>query len=229
MQRSDFSYEHIDPAEVGNITKVIISEQSGISNILDWLTKHNFDLNVDDETKKDFAKQILTQVKDQEHKGYTYENADASLVLLARKLAAKLDLKTTNHAYYNYFSLLENNVHILNGEKTEATVRIKIGDEIKHSASLGDGPANALDLALRKALRDHYPQVDAFGLNDYKVRIQDSQLGTAAITKVQVSTGNKQQSWDTIGVSNNIIKASWEAIVDSIQYGLQLYAVKPVN
>ncbi len=219
------SYEHIDPALVGNSTRIVVSEQSGISNIIDWFNNNGF--NFADETKaKDAAQAVLAKIKDMEHQGYSYENASASFELLVRKIIAKdfaADLKpakTPEDIYPKFFELIETNVHIVNGERTEATVRIRIKNTEKHSVSLGNGPANALDQALRKALRDYYPDVDKFQLQDFKVRILDSHLGTGAITKVQINTGRHDQDWDTIGVSSNIIKASWDAIVDSIEYGL---------
>jgi 2-isopropylmalate synthase len=230
MKKQDFSYEHIDPVLVGNATKIIISEQSGVSNILDWLQKKKLSPKASDEIIGEFAKTVLERVKKLEHKGYSFENADASLELMVRKL---IDLEgsaeTKLKAYKPYFKLVEHNVYISNGEKTEATVRIEIAGEEIHSASVGNGPANALDKALRKALVNFYPKIEEFQLLDYKVRIQDSSLGTAALTKVQVNTGNLAEDWDTIGVSTNIIKASWDAIVDSIEYGLIKNGVKPVG
>jgi 2-isopropylmalate synthase len=230
MKKQDFSYEHIDPVLVGNATKIIISEQSGVSNILDWLQKKKLSPRASDEIIGEFAKTVLERVKKLEHKGYSFENADASLELMVRKLIdVEESAETKLKAYKPYFKLVEHNVYISNGEKTEATVRIEIAGEEIHSASVGNGPANALDKALRKALVNFYPKIEEFQLLDYKVRIQDSSLGTAALTKVQVNTGNLAEDWDTIGVSTNIIKASWDAIVDSIEYGLIKYGVKPVG
>jgi 2-isopropylmalate synthase len=230
MKKQDFSYEHIDPLLVGNATKIIISEQSGVSNILDWLQKKKLSPKASDEIIGEFAKTVLERVKKLEHKGYSFENADASLELMVRKLIdVEGSAETKLKAYKSYFKLVEHNVYISNGEKTEATVRIEIAGEEIHSASVGNGPANALDKALRKALVSFYPKIEEFQLLDYKVRIQDSSLGTAALTKVQVNTGNLAEDWDTIGVSTNIIKASWDAIVDSIEYGLIKYGVKPVE
>ncbi len=229
MNKQDFSYEHVDPSSIGNITKIIISDQSGVSNIMDWLEKKNLiSESVSEDTMKAFAKKVLERVKDLEYQGYSFENADASLELMVKKLVKSFgaeDLKVT--AYEPYFKLIENNVSILNGEKTEATVRIEVAGEERHTASIGNGPANALDKALRKALLDFYPGIEDFHLMDYKVRIHDSHLGTAALTKVQINTGNLKSDWDTIGVNANIIKASWDAIVDSIEYGLMLQGVKP--
>ena len=231
MNKLDFSYEHVDPSSIGNITQIIISDQSGVSNIMDWLSKKNLvPDSVSEDILKSFAKKILERVKDLEYKGYSFENADASLELMVRKLVNEFgseDLKVP--IYEPYFKLIENNVSILNGEKTEATVRIEVNGEERHTASIGNGPANALDKALRKALIDFYPSLDKFQLMDYKVRIQDSHLGTAALTKVQINTGNLKSDWDTIGVNANIIKASWDAIVDSIEYGLMMEGLKPLE
>ena len=219
------SYEHIDPSLVGNRTMVVVSEQSGISNIIDWFNNNGFHFQDEAQAKK-AAQAVLAKIKDMEHQGYSYENAGASFEIMIRKIIAKdfaADLKSAMKAediYPKFFELIESNVHIVNGERTEATVRIRVNNIEKHSVSLGNGPANALDQALRKALRDYYPDVDKFQLQDFKVRILDSHLGTGAITKVQINTGMQDQNWDTIGVSSNIIKASWDAIVDSIEYGL---------
>ncbi len=230
MKKLDFSYEHIDPSLVGNETKIIISEQSGLSNILDWLHKKKLFFKESEELTAELAKTILEKVKRLEHKGYSFENAEASLELMVRKLIQSNELFNTKiKAYQAYFKLIEHNVYISNGEKTEATVRIEVGEREIHSASIGNGPANALDKALRKALIQFYPQIDEFQLLDYKVRIQDSSLGTAALTKVQINTGNLAGDWDTIGVSTNIIKASWDAIVDSIEYGLIKQSVKSIH
>lgn len=232
LAKEKTSYEHIDPNLVGNSTKIVVSEQSGISNIIDWFKNNDFNFRTE-ESAKAAAQEVLNTLKELEYKGYSYENADASFELLVRKIIAQNfagHLESSSKAedvYPNLFETIESNVHIVNGERTEATVRIGIDGKEIHSVSLGNGPANALDQALRKALRDYYPEIDGFQLEDFKVRILDSHLGTGAITKVQISTGlhNSQQerlreTWDTIGVSTNIVKASWDAIVDSIEYGL---------
>lgn len=231
MNKQDFSYEHVDPSIIGNTTKIVISDQSGLSNIMDWLSRKNiFEGEVEIESQKAFAKQILKKVKDLEYQGYSFENADASLELMVRKLSNSMDSATAQFPkYIPYFKLIENNVFISNGEKTEATIRIQVADEERHTASIGNGPANALDKALRKALLDFYPSVEKFHLIDYKVRILDSHLGTAALTKVQINTGNLQSDWDTIGVNTNIIKATWDAIVDSIEFGLIREGIKPLS
>lgn len=275
------SYEHVDPALVGNSTRIVVSDQSGASNIIDWLANNKFKF-ISEEYAKACAQDILAKVKDLESDGYSFENAGASFELVARKIiqdkySEQLEacpfMDETKKVYPVYFELIESNVHIVNADRTEATVRIRINDLEKHSASLGNGPANALDTALRKALRDYYPSVDNFQLKDFKVRILDSHLGTGAITKVQVSTGFlsgepenqfdkpsnarlanperpeltgssmriskgernaaleacRADSFDTVGVSANIVKASWDAIVDSINYGLIVQGIPCVT
>lgn len=225
ISKDKTSYEHIDPNLVGNSTRIVISDQSGLSNILDWLKNNNFVLGGD---VKQAAQVILQMLKDKEHQGFSYENANASFEIVLRKILQDQfqvkeapKLKQTGTLMPCYFELIESNVHIVNGEKTEATVRIKIKDQEKHSVSLGNGPANALDFALRKALIEYYPEIENFVLQDFKVRILDSHLGTGAITKVQINTGTRNgRSWDTMGLSSNIIKASWDAIVDSLVFGL---------
>jgi 2-isopropylmalate synthase len=234
------SYEHVVPEIVGNYTRIVVSEQSGASNIIDWLSSNQFNF-ISDEYARSAAQEILAKVKQLESDGFSFENAGASFELVARKILQDKFfeqivscpyLDQTKSISPKYFELIESNVHIVNAEKTEATVRIKINDTEKHSASLGNGPANALDRALRKALRDYYPSVDNFQLKDFKVRILDSHLGTAAVTKVQISTGwanNSKEAFDTIGVSANIVKASWDAIVDSIYYGLLTQGIPCIN
>ncbi len=238
VQKEKSSYEHIDPSLVGNRTRIVVSDQSGISNIVDWLNTNGFVFK-DNASMKSNSQSILAKIKELENQGYSFENAGASFEILLREILLENSsdieiapfLQETGSIAPSYFELIENNVHIVNGEQTEATVRIKINNEIYHSASLGNGPANALDMALRKALVEHYPAVENFMLLDFKVRILDSHLGTGAVTKVQVTTGdtNKSRTWDTLGVSTNIIKASWLAIVDSIVYGLMSQGVRPIG
>jgi 2-isopropylmalate synthase len=238
MARDKTSYEHIDPALIGNTTRFVVSEQSGMSNIADWLSTHN--LNIPESFRQQVLRDVLAQVKKLEHAGYSFENADASFEILIRKLISKNEeLKTElpQNIYPKYFQLIENNVHVLNGDKAEATVRIQVADQEMHTAALGNGPANALDRCLRKALENFYPEINNFSLSDFKVRIRDSHLGTAALTIVQINTRVLKArekipttvlDWDTIGVSSNLIKASWDAIVDSIEYGLIVQGVEPL-
>ncbi len=279
MQRDGSSYEHINPRDVGNITKIIVSEQSGVSNILDWMSARGIELLGDAETQKESAKDILNRIKELEHAGYTYENASASLEIMIRKYLAELYAHDALpfEPYPSYFELTDSDIIISHIENTAAKITLKVGgQEVTMTTSTTEGPAHALDTALRRALSEYYPAIHNFHLTDYKVRILDSHLGTAAVTKVQVSTGFdpkvkltksipfenrsdarlaspeqaeliktsmsiakgernaaagdlRTESWDTIGVSQNIIKASWDAIVDSIEYGLYVQNVKPIS
>lgn len=219
MKRDRTSYEHVNPSLIGNVTKFLVSEQAGVSNIMHWIESKNLSLGADEAEVKENAQKVLQRMKELEHEGYSFENADASFELL---------IKDVMGSKKKYFELIENNAYISNGEKTEATVRIRLGKEEIHAASLGNGPANALDSALRRALEKYYPEINNFKLKDFKVRIASGHLGTAAKTIVQVNTSDKHKNWDTIGVSPNIVKASWDAIVDSIEYGLTTQGVKPV-
>ena len=232
LAKEKTSYEHIDPVLVGNKTRVVVSDQSGVSNIVDWFNNNDISFK-DDNLMKEAASQVFFKIKELENEGYTFENASASFEILVKRLLQKKFIK--EELVPKYFDLQETNVHVVNGEKTEATVRIEIGGQAKHSVSLGNGPTNALDNALRKALLDFYPEVANFQLQDFKVRIIDSHLGTAAITKVQITTGKhldghfQSDQWNTLGVSANIVKASWDAVVESIVYGLMTQGVASRN
>lgn len=240
LAKEKTSYEHIDPSIVGNKTTVVVSDQSGVSNIVDWFNNNGIHLKNNNDTKA-AASEVLARIKELENEGYSFENASASFEILVKKILQEKfasSLTSKEELVPKYFDLVETNVHVVNGERTEATVRIQIAGKEKHSASLGNGPTNALDNALRKALLDLYPEVANFQLQDFKVRILDSHLGTAAVTKVQVSTGKKSDhaentayedfrsdQWETLGVSANIVKASWDAVVESIVYGLIVQGV----
>lgn len=204
------SYEHIDPKAVGNERKILISELAGKSNLL--FAKHGLKINFDE---KHLA-EIIKAIKSKEHQGYFYENAEASFVILA--------LKTMNK-YKPFFQV--NGFRIIiqyNPENkqltTEATLKIKLKDKIEHVVAEGDGPVNALDNALRKALTKYYPQLKDVKLVDFKVRVVNPQQGTAAKVRVNIESMDNKQTWSTIGVSENIIEASWEALVDAIEYKL---------
>jgi len=223
LAKDKTSYEHIDPSLVGNKTRVVVSDQSGLSNIMDWFKSNEnivAELDLSQDQLKELAAELLFKLKELENDGYSFENAEASFEILVRKLLKEKFEEAK--LLPSYFELIETNVHVVNGEKTEATVRLRIAGQEKHSACLGNGPTNALDKAFRKALLDHYPEIENFHLQDFKVRIIDSHLGTAAVTKVQINTGDIHHTsqWDTVGVSANIIKASWDAVLESVIYGL---------
>ncbi|MBL9142626.1 MAG: citramalate synthase [Verrucomicrobiaceae bacterium] len=210
VQKLARSYEHIDPALVGNERIITISDMSGQSNVLVRAEAMGFK----------FAKgapevqTILAEVKRLESEGYEFEAAEASFELLIRK---QLKQHTPS------FQLLEYHVshrHRAGNETCEATVKLLINGEKVYTVDEGDGPVNALDNALRKALSPAYPAVAKMRLEDYKVRIIDSGSGTAAKTRVLVVSSNGERTWGTVGVSTNIIDASWEALVDAIEYFL---------
>jgi 2-isopropylmalate synthase len=201
------TYEHIDPQAVGNETRVLISDQSGVSNI-----RFKFDgLSEEFNRNPEAARRLLAQLKTLEHEGYSFEDAEASFMLLAWGALGRRR---------QFFDPIEYRVWIGSAGAPEAVVRLRVGDEEMHTASLGVGPAHALDQALRKALRPHYPQIERFHLIDFKVRILDGENATAAKTRVHVETSDGEVSWNTMGVGENIISATWQAILDSIEYGL---------
>jgi len=203
------SYEHIDPAQVGNERRFLVSELSGQSTILAKTTK--YDVNHD----KALMVKILSQVQDLEHEGYEFEAAEASFDILVKKAAG---------LYRPKFERLSYRVNVEVGPSgqpvTEATVKARVGDEVTHTVSEGDGPVNALDGALRKALSPFYPNLAQMQLVDYKVRVVNARAGTAARVRVVIESRDGDDVWGTVGVSENIIEASWLALVDSIEYKL---------
>lgn len=205
------TYEHMDPATVGNCRRILISELSGKASVAAKAKELKIDLKKD----ADGAMKILNILQDMEHKGYHFEAAEASLELLMRR--AKKEFK-------DFFELMDYRVIVEKkpGRKitSEATIKIKVKGSLEHTASLGDGPVNALDNALRKALKEFYPTLSEMHLADYKVMVLNEKEGTAARVRVLIQSQDKEDSWWTVGVSENIIEASWEALVDSIEYKL---------
>ena len=203
------TYEHINPEDVGNETRVLVSDQSGVSNI----RFKSDDIGEEFTKNPEAARRLLAQLKTLEHEGYSFEDAEASFKLLAWSALGRRK---------HFFETIEYRIWLGSQNEPEAIVRLKVGDNEEHTASLGDGPVHALDQALRKALRSHYPQIDHFHLIDFKVRILDGEHATAAKTRVHVETSDGERSWNTVGVAGNIIAASWAALVESIEYGLQV-------
>ena len=205
------TYEHVDPALVGNERRILVSELSGRSNIVAVATKHNID---DD---RELMDKILAEVVRLENQGYQFESAGASFDLLIKKLAG---------TYNPHFEPIK--YRIVAGDRNsgensvfaEAIIKLKVGEELCFEAAEGHGPVNALDSALRKALLDTYPCLGDMRLIDYKVRVVDSGAGTAASIRVNIESGDQDETWGTIGVSENIIEASWRALVDSVEYKL---------
>jgi 2-isopropylmalate synthase len=204
------SYEHITPDLVGNERRFLISELSGKSTILAKLEKTKI---ADD---KELAKKILKRVQELENEGYQFEAADASFNLLVKKIIG---------TYKPSFDLVKYHVTVEKRESndivTEATVKLRVGDKTEHIVGEGDGPVNALDAALRKSLVNFFPSIKEVQLFDYKVRVVNAKEGTAARVRVIIESRDKNSIWGTVGVSENIIEASWQALVDSVEYKLQ--------
>lgn len=208
MQRNKTSYEHISPELVGNRSRIVVSEQAGLSNILDFAKSRGLELG---EHQQRIAKELLVEIKEKEHQGYQFEQAGASLELLFLK---KLDKRK------KFFEVIDYRVFDSFDSLAEATVQVKVGEKILHSASLGVGPGHALDNALRKSLTNYYEGIKDFKLTDFKVRVVDGHDGTAAKTRVNAEMDNKGYRWNTVGLHEDILQATFLAISESIEYGL---------
>ena len=209
VMKDPTSFEHVAPETVGNERRILVSDYSGSSTIQGKLRQLWPDLDRNDP----IVAEVLNRVKQLENEGYQFEAAEGSLQLLARRLRGELD---------EFFELHGYRVSILKADEksepySEATVKVSIGDREVHTAADGDGPVNALDNALRKALTELFPRLQRVQLVDYKVRVL-----TADATKVRVliETTDGEATWGTVGVHENIIEASWQALVDAILYGL---------
>ena len=210
VQKLSSSYEHIDPALVGNRQTIVVSDLSGQSNVLAKAKELGFDL----EKGAPEAAKTLAEVKRLENEGYEFEAADASFDLLVRKmLGASKPLFDLKEYHCTYRRSPNGDVNTC-----EATVKLIVKGTPEYTVAEGDGPVNALDAALRKALRPFYPWIERLSLADYKVRIVDGKSGTAARTRVLIESTDGHRSWGTVGVSDNIIEASWQALVDSFEY-----------
>jgi 2-isopropylmalate synthase len=206
------TYEHINPEQVGNSRRILISDQSGKSNILK--KAEEFGLKMASDSPE--IQQIVGELKDLENQGYQFEGAEASFELLMKKA---LGLHKTFFDLIGFRLIVEKRKE---GEDplSEATIMLKAGGHIEHTAATGNGPVNALDNALRKALEKFYPQLKEVKLHDYKVRVLTAGKGTTAKVRVLIESGDKENRWGTVGVSENIIEASYQALVDSIEYKL---------
>jgi 2-isopropylmalate synthase len=210
VQKVLSSYEHVDPSSVGNARHVLISDLAGRSNIVMKARELGFDLS----NETPHLKTMLARIKDLEHRGYEFEAADGSLTLLIRRALANVAPPFTVDAYH--VSMRSEGA----ASVCEATVKVRVGNDRAHTVADGDGPVNALDAALRSALVTFYPQLESVRLTDYKVRIIDSTSGTAATTRVLIQSTDGVTEWGTIGVNENIIEASLQALVDSLECGL---------
>jgi 2-isopropylmalate synthase len=212
VNRVSQSYEHIDPETVGNERRILISELSGRSNIAAKVAKIGRYSRDDD---PELMKKILERVQAMESEGYQFEAAEASFDLLVMKVAGTYEPKFVRDHY---------RVNVVTDEGgspvTEATIKLTVGGVSEHVVAEGDGPVNALDTALRKALAASYPRLTEMHLDDYKVRVINSTEGTAARVRVVIESRDHHEVWTTVGVSENVIEASWLALVDSVEYKL---------
>lgn len=206
------TYEHINPELVGNRQRVLVSDLAGRSNILYKGKEYGIDLA----SREHAVPQILRRIKEMESQGYEFEAAEASFELLILDALGK---KKKNFRLISFRVIDEKRTE---GEAaiSEATIVVEVGGEVEHAAAMGNGPVNALDQALRNALYKFYPSLKDVELLDYKVRVLTSGQGTASSVRVLIESGDKKDEWGTVGVSQNVIEASWQALVDSIDYKL---------
>ena len=205
------TYEHISPESVGNRRRVLLSDLSGKSNIKFKTKEMGIEEDIDPEQMKALARDI----KNLEHEGYLYEDAEASFELLLRE---KQDKRKQFFELEGYRLITEQKSNM--EPYSEATIKVNVQGQTEHTAAEGDGPVNALDNALRKALLKFYPNLGKMHLTDYKVRVLDAKESTKAKVRVHIESTNSKEVYGTVGVSENIIEASWEALVDSISYHL---------
>ncbi len=216
VERNPLTYEHIQPEQVGNRRRIVISDQSGLSNILAKARSFGIELDKQDPT----CRQILTHLKTLESEGYQFEAAEASFELLMREALGQRQKPFEVKGFQVHYDMSPTSE--ANLATSLATVKLAVdGKEILEAAE-GNGPVSALDAALRKALVNVYPEIDGFHLTDYKVRILDGAAGTSAKTRVLIESSNGHQRWTTVGVSGNILEASYIAVVEGLEYGLLL-------
>jgi len=210
IKKESKTYEHIDPKHVGNKRNILVSDLSGKSNIVSKADELAINLE-----KEKNLRGIIDVVKEKENEGYQYENADGSFYILTKKVENK---------YKDFFTLKSYRVSVEKNADgsivSEATVKLDVNGKEEHTVAEGEGPVNALDKCLRKALIKFYPEIKTVLLTDFKVRVINSDANTAAKVRVLIETKDKKQSWGTIGVSENIIDACWQALSDSVEYKL---------
>ncbi len=211
IQKNRLTYEHIDPTLVGNIQRVVVSDMSGTSNLIYKAQEKGFELPKDDPR----TKELLKEIKELEKQGYQFEEGEASFEILVKKTFGK---------HKPLFELGRFQTTSLNDGKdktlVEASIHLKINDEEIHTVGSGNGPVAALDGALRKALEKHFPKIKNIYLTDYKVRVLAGHDGTSALVRVLIESSDGEKTWGTVGVSTNIIEASYQALVDSFEYYL---------
>lgn len=206
------TYEHIRPELVGNVQRILVSDLAGRSNILSKAKGYGLDVSSKDPVVSD----ILSQLKELEHQGFQYEGAEGSFELLMNRAMG------TRQQYFEleWYRVTVQKVREDQPPVVEATIIVKVKGQVEHTAALGNGPVNALDNALRKALLRFYPELKEVSLDDYKVRVLSSVEGTGARVRVLIESGDREDKWGTVGVSTDILEASWQALVDSITYKL---------
>jgi 2-isopropylmalate synthase len=209
IRKNAKSYEHIDPGTVGNERRVLVSELSGKSNIAEKLGEYGL------EQDSGLLARVLDRVQELENEGYQFEAAEASFVLLVERLSGRARTWFERLGYHVSVTGRADGVPV-----TEATVKLRVGEAVEHTVSEGDGPVNALDGALRKALERHFPRLKEMDLVDYKVRVINARAGTAARVRVVIESKDRDAVWGTVGVSENVIEASWLALVDAFEHKL---------
>ncbi|MFM8411548.1 MAG: citramalate synthase [Alphaproteobacteria bacterium] len=208
------TYEHVDPGLVGNHQRVLVSDQAGRSNLLHKAKE----FGIPAEVIEPRLKELLAELKQLEHLGYQFEGADASFELLLQKAIQGQKIR---HFELVGFRVMDEKRHEDEAPVAEATIMVKGPDgRVEHTAAQGNGPVNALDLALRKALSKFYPEIGGVRLVDYKVRVLDQGVGTESVVRVLIESADSDDHWTTVGVSNNVIEASWQALADAIDFKL---------
>ncbi len=210
VEKDPETYEHIRPNLVGNVHRVLVSDLSGRSAILHKARQYGLDVS----SKDPVVLEILSELKELEDHGFQFEGAEGSFELLMQKALG------TQRRYFELmgFTVIDQKIKEDEPPSSEATIMVRVGGKIEHTAAVGNGPVNALDNALRKALEKFYPELKDVKLYDYKVRVLPGDMGTASKVRVLIESGDKDSKWGTVGVSHNIIQASWQALVDSINY-----------
>lgn len=214
VERHPSTYEHIDPALVGNKRRFLISDLSGRAGV----QRKSMEFGIPISSKDPVALEVLNQIKELEHQGYQFEAAEASFELLINRAMGR---------FKKYFELIgyrvvDQKMSEDDDPVSEATIRVRVGGQEEHTAALGHGPVNALDNALRKALEKFYPELKGMELTDYRVRVLPGKEGTAAKVRVLIESHDGKEHWGTVGVSHDILEASWQALVDSINYKMYM-------
>src|SRR5438034_78996 len=207
VMKDSATYEHVLPAAVGNHQRVLVSDLSGRSNVLYKLKQHGLSNRLTEEARRE----LLERIKQMEYEGYELEAAEGTFELLVRE-ALNPGVRFFEVEGYEVTTKV-----VAAGSRSTATVNVKAKDGMHSATATGHGPVHALDVCLRKCLSAHYPRISEVRLTDYKVRVLDSKKGTAAKVRVLVEWSDHRKSWSTVGVSDNVIEASWNALVDAIR------------